>query len=126
MPETLMNTDFRTQTRAWLEANCPPEMRTPMASEDDICWGGRNAKFSSEAQRLWLERMGERGWTAPTWPREYGGGGLSGAQAKVLGNNMRRSGQSSPMAAACAQDKPKLCNVACAALCLSSTPKCAC
>ena len=97
MPETLMNTDFRTQTRAWLEANCPPEMRTPMASEDDICWGGRNAKFSSEAQRLWLERMGERGWTAPTWPREYGGGGLSGAQAKVLTEEMRAMGCRSPL-----------------------------
>jgi alkylation response protein AidB-like acyl-CoA dehydrogenase len=70
MPETLDITDFRSQTRTWLEANCPPEMRTPMASDDDICWGGRNAKFTSDAQRLWLERMGERGWTAPTWPRE--------------------------------------------------------
>ncbi len=97
MTETLANTDFRAQTRAWLEANCPPEMRTPMTSEDDICWGGRNAKFTSDAQRLWLERMGERGWTAPTWPREYGGGGLSGAQAKVLAEEMRAMGCRSPL-----------------------------
>jgi len=97
MPETLENTDFRMQTRAWLESNCPPEMRMPMASEDDICWGGRRAKFSSEAQRLWLERMGERGWTAPTWPREYGGGGLSGAQAKVLTEEMRAMGCRPPL-----------------------------
>ena len=33
---------FRAETRAWLEANCPPEMRTPMRSEKDACWGGRN------------------------------------------------------------------------------------
>lgn len=81
--------EFRTQTRAWLEANCPPEMRLPMASEDDVCWGGRNWKFASDAQRVWLERMAERGWTAATWPREYGGAGLSGDEAKVLAQEMR-------------------------------------
>jgi alkylation response protein AidB-like acyl-CoA dehydrogenase len=97
MPETLDISDFRSQTRTWLEANCPPEMRTPMASDDDICWGGRNARFTSDAQRLWLERMGERGWTAPTWPREYGGGGLTGSQAKVLAEEMRTMGCRSPL-----------------------------
>ena len=81
--------DFRTQTRAWLEANCPPEMRLPMASEDDVCWGGRNWKFASDAQQIWLERMAERGWTAATWPREYGGAGLSSDEANVLAQEMR-------------------------------------
>lgn len=80
---------FRSDTRHWLEANCPPEMRLPMASEDDVCWGGRNWKFASDAQRIWLERMAERGWTAATWPREYGGAGLSGDEAKVLAQEMR-------------------------------------
>ena len=52
---------FRQATRAWLAENCPPEMREPAASESDLCWGGRRAQFQSEAQRLWLERMAERG-----------------------------------------------------------------
>ena len=34
---------FRGETRAWLEANCPPEMRQPMRSEEDACWGGRSS-----------------------------------------------------------------------------------
>ena len=68
---------FRTETRAWLEANCPPEMRTPIRSEADVCWGGRNWTFQSDAQRHWLEAMAARGWTVPDWPKEYGGGGLS-------------------------------------------------
>ena len=80
---------FRSDTRQWLEANCPPEMRLPMASEEDVCWGGRNWTFASDAQRIWLERMAERGWTAATWPREYGGAGLSGDEAKVLAQEMR-------------------------------------
>jgi acyl-CoA dehydrogenase len=88
---------FRAQTCAWLEANCPAEMRTPMTSEDDACWGGRNPTFASDAQRQWLERMGARGWTVPTWPREYGGGGLSGEQAKVLAQEMRALGCRQPL-----------------------------
>jgi acyl-CoA dehydrogenase len=90
--------DFRSETRTWLLANCPPDMRTPMSSEEDTCWGGRKAEFSSEGQKLWLERMGARGWTVPTWPREYGGGGLSPAQAKVLAQEMRTLGCRSPLA----------------------------
>ncbi|SDT25843.1 acyl-CoA dehydrogenase [Halopseudomonas xinjiangensis] len=81
---------FRLETRAWLEENCPQSMRTPMTSDDDSCWGGRNFKFKSEDQRLWLERMAERGWTAPDWPREYGGGGLSQAEHKVLREELAR------------------------------------
>ena len=80
---------FRQETRAWLQANCPAQMREPMASEDDACWGGRNFEFRSEAQRQWLQRMAERGWTVPLWPRAYGGGGLSGAEGKILAQEMR-------------------------------------
>lgn len=88
---------FRSETRQWLEANCPPEMRQPMASEEDVCWGGRNWKFASDAQRIWLERMAVRGWTVPTWPREYGGGGLSTDEGKVLAQEMRALNCRSPL-----------------------------
>ena len=81
---------FRAETRAWLEANCPPEVRGPVRSEDEAIWGGRNATFATPGHKLWLERMGERGWTAPEWPREYGGGGLSREEAKVLASELRR------------------------------------
>jgi acyl-CoA dehydrogenase len=81
---------FRAETRAWLEANCPPEMREPIRDDDDVCWGGRNVNFKNEAQKLWLERMAARGWTVPEWPSQYGGGGLDRAEAKVLAEEMRR------------------------------------
>jgi alkylation response protein AidB-like acyl-CoA dehydrogenase len=80
--------NFRRETRAWLEANCPAEMRRPMADETDVCWGGRNFKFKNEAQRLWLERMAERGWTVPDWPKAYGGGGLSKDEVRALREEM--------------------------------------
>lgn len=61
-----------------------------MLSNDEGIWGGRRATFPSPDAKRWLERMAERGWTAPTWPREYGGGGLSSSEASVLHRELRR------------------------------------
>ena len=47
---------FRRETRAWLEANCPAEMRLPIAEEGDVCWGGRRWKFKNDAQRVCCAR----------------------------------------------------------------------
>jgi len=88
---------FRADTRAWLEANCPPEMREPMKGEKDLCWGGRNFQFQSDAQKQWLDVMASRGWTVPDWPKEYGGGGLSAAEAKILKEEMRDLGCRPPL-----------------------------
>ena len=88
---------FRVETREWLEANCPDDMRQAMRSDEDQCWGGRKWVFSSEGQQLWLERMAAKGWTAPLWPAEYGGGGLSGDEAKVLREEMGRIGARRPL-----------------------------
>ena len=88
---------FRSETRAWLEANCPPEMRLPLKDDEDRVWGGRNAAFASPAQKAWLDIMAARGWTAPEWPAQYGGGGLSREQAKVLRQEMRRLNARSPL-----------------------------
>lgn len=97
---------FRRDVRDWLAANCPEEMRdggdtggaAASGGEADVVWGGRKAVFTSPAQKLWLDRMGEKGWTAPEWPAEYGGGGLSRGQAKVLKEEMRRIGAREPLA----------------------------
>src|SRR5438067_8948707 len=75
---------FRRETRSWLEANCPPEMRRPMTSEEDTFWGGRNTRFSSEPQRVWFERMRDKGWTVPHGPREFAGGGLNAEEARTV------------------------------------------
>jgi acyl-CoA dehydrogenase len=88
---------FRQQVREWLEANCPQSMRVPITSEAELCWGGRNFEFQSEGQRLWLERMAEKGWTAPTWPRQYGGGGLDREQNKILKEELARIHARSPL-----------------------------
>jgi alkylation response protein AidB-like acyl-CoA dehydrogenase len=84
---------FREETKDWLETNCPPEMRKP----GDVCWGGRNPQFSHPDQEIWLERMGDKGWTCPTWPAEYGGGGLSKDENKILQEEMSAMSARSPL-----------------------------
>lgn len=88
---------FRAETRAWLEENCPPAMRGKILDPSEEVWGGRNATFKLPESKLWLERMVERGWTAPTWPKQYGGGGLSDAEARVLDQEMRRIQARAPL-----------------------------
>ncbi len=80
---------FRSETRAWLEENCPPSMRTPMV-ENETPWGGRHPNWQNPESKQWLDAMGARGWTAPLWPAEYGGGGLSKDENKVLQQELGR------------------------------------
>ncbi|WP_123590817.1 acyl-CoA dehydrogenase family protein [Salinisphaera orenii] len=88
---------WRMDVRDWLAANCPDAMREPVRSADDHVWGGRRWVFASEAQRLWLERMAAKGWTAPEWPVEYGGAGLSPEAHAVLREEMARIGARTPV-----------------------------
>jgi alkylation response protein AidB-like acyl-CoA dehydrogenase len=84
---------FRQEVRAWLEASCPPSMRgagAAVTDEDGSIWGGRRAKWNNPEAKLWLDRMVAKGWTAPTWPKEYGGGGLSSAENRVLQQELGR------------------------------------
>ncbi|MEL7690704.1 acyl-CoA dehydrogenase family protein [Citromicrobium bathyomarinum] len=88
---------FREETRSWLEANCPPEMRQPVEDEGDVYWGGRNATFKNETQKAWFEACVAKGYTVPAWPKEYGGAGLEPAEAKVLREEMARIGARAPL-----------------------------
>ena len=75
--------EFRDEVREWLEENCPPSMRTP-TPEDEVIWGGRREQFKNPDSKTWLDRMAGRGWTAPRWPKQYGGGGLSFEEDRIL------------------------------------------
>jgi alkylation response protein AidB-like acyl-CoA dehydrogenase len=90
---------FRTEARTWLEANYPAELRDPKTHVDEeAVWGGRRYVNSKDPLRVWQARMGEKGWTTPTWPKDYGGGGLSAAEARVLQQELNRGGYHTPLA----------------------------
>ena len=80
---------FREETRSWLKENCPESMRTPMPS-DEMPFPGRRATFKNSDTKLWLDRMAERGWTVPHWPKEYGGGGLGIDEMQVLREELEK------------------------------------
>ena len=81
--------NFRKETRDWLEANCPASMRTRMVAGEDL-GGGRKRKGTNPDAYVWLGRMAEKGWTAPTWPKEYGGGGLPKDEFLILLEELQR------------------------------------
>ena len=87
---------FRADVRQWLDENCPPSQRLP-ATADDQYWGGRKGTVPSEDARIWYERMRERGWIAPEWPEEYGGGALDAKQAQVIKQEMKRINARTPL-----------------------------
>src|SRR5580693_4206170 len=75
---------FRLEVRDWLKANYPPELSSPIAGREEAMWGGRAFVGSDDPQIVWMKRVAARGWTAPAWPTQYGGGGLSPDQARIV------------------------------------------
>jgi len=75
---------FRSEIGAWIDANAPASLKGAPSGALEGVFGGRKFEFKNPDQKQWLERAAERGLTAPTWPREYGGGGLSKEEEKVF------------------------------------------
>ncbi len=87
---------FRAEARDWLAANFPKSLKGAGAG------GGEPldesvTKPQGEAAK-WKAAMAEKGWGVPTWPKEYGGGGLSQPQARVLAQEMGKIGAYNPIA----------------------------
>ncbi|XOV88437.1 MAG: acyl-CoA dehydrogenase family protein [Pseudomonadota bacterium] len=87
---------FRSETRAWLQDNCPASMRTRMVAGEEVN-GGRRRRGTNPDAYIWLERMAAKGWTVPTWPREYGGAGLSKDEFLVLLTELQRINARPPL-----------------------------
>ena len=84
---------FRAEAKAWLAANFPPSLKGKAGIVMSSLEGGRPTGDGA----AWLKAIGEKGWTAPTWPKEYGGGGLSSKQARVLQSEMDSVGAFNPL-----------------------------
>ena len=85
---------FRAEARTWLEENAPQGVRRQPDMTMEQMEGGLRPTGD---QDLWRQRLGAKGWGTPTWPKEYGGGGLSGAEARVLQQEMARIGVANPI-----------------------------
>src|SRR5690606_9833524 len=83
---------FRAEARAWLEENFPKSLR----GTDE--YAGEGPAPENDDRKRWKQAMADKGWGTPTWPKEYGGGGLTGPQARVLQQEMNRIGVYNPVA----------------------------
>ena len=83
---------FREETRVWIEENCPPGGR----GSGQIPFGSRQVELEADTA-LWLERMAEKGWTVPTWPKAYGGAGLERDHYEVLIDELKKAGARTPL-----------------------------
>jgi alkylation response protein AidB-like acyl-CoA dehydrogenase len=86
---------FRAEARSWLEANFPESFRRDPSRQLAVAAG--LADDEAPDAKTWRKAMGEKGWGTPTWPTEYGGGGLSRAEARVLQEEMTRIGARNPI-----------------------------
>ena len=83
--------DFRAEARTWLLANFPAALK------------GKGALAAAELTTpnpdlaAWRKAIGAKGWATPTWPTEYGGGGMTPQQARVLTQEMSKIGAFNPM-----------------------------
>src|SRR5476651_324445 len=83
---------FRIEAREWLEKNFPPSLK----GRAGMMMGEDGPDASADFGK-WKKAMGEKGWGTPTYPRQYGGGGLAQAQTRVLQQEMNRIGAWNPI-----------------------------
>ena len=70
---------FRHEVRDFIESHCPTSMRNRIVNIENS-----HEVYDTDDARSWLRAAAERGWTAPTWPKEYGGGGLNYEEGHVF------------------------------------------
>src|SRR6202007_2680875 len=84
---------FRAEARAWLEENAPQSVRRAPDMTMEQMEAGYKPTGDAE---LWRQRMAAKGWGTPTWPTEYGGGGLSPAEARRAGEGVAKLARTNP------------------------------
>ncbi len=75
---------FRHEVRTFIRENLPEHFISP---EYDEYQGPRTDEERALLGR-WRKALGERGWIAPHWPKEYGGGGLTVSEQFVFNEEM--------------------------------------
>jgi len=88
---------FRSDVRALVEARLPERYREAAArgGPGERAWEFDRKSIDPEARAAataWHAALAERGWVAPHWPKEYGGGGLSPMEQFVLNQELARAG----------------------------------
>ena len=84
---------FRTEVRQFLATNFPDELK----GTGNMMAGLDGPTDENPVQKKWREAVGGRGWGTPTWPKEYGGGGLTKGQARIIEHEFAKVGAYNPI-----------------------------
>ncbi|MDA1002091.1 MAG: acyl-CoA dehydrogenase family protein [Chloroflexi bacterium] len=91
---------FRSEVRAFIASQLPERYKRIARGEEDgdSEFGGwqsdrksQNANYQQAAQ-AWAQALGEKRWSAPAWPAEYGGAGLTPFDQFIFNQEMARAG----------------------------------
>lgn len=76
MSEQIDYQAFRNEVEAFVQKNCPQDIRKLVAE---------NRKLSREPWSRWQKILHQHGWGAPNWPKELGGTGWNPKQQAIYG-----------------------------------------
>ncbi len=80
--DTAEQAAFRTEVKRFLEENLPELLK--VRPDDDRDPYERPEGERAKALSDWRKKLIEKGWIAPAWPEEYGGGGLGVLEQFVM------------------------------------------
>ena len=90
---------FRAEALAWVREHAPKSLwGTSGSGPFEGYWGGLKCEETDPDLLRWRDLGVEKGWTAPAWPKEYGGGGLSREQEEIIHAEMKAIGVPRPVA----------------------------
>jgi len=80
---------FRSDVRSFIESELPPELRWRGGLRSGLDAG--RAAYGGDASKIWRRKIADRGWTAPAWPKEYGGAGMSVSEQFIFNEEMSQA-----------------------------------
>ena len=87
--DTAEEATWRQEVRQFIRTELPDELKPgyevrPGRRTD----GSEPFNRTGDAWKVWNKRLADRGWIAPAWPKEYGGGGMSVMEQFIFNEEM--------------------------------------
>jgi len=94
--DTPEEASFRDEVRAFIREECPPGISRRGFGAMFGGGGWEDMRLPTEEYRkkngAWTQKLSERGWIAPAWPKEYGGAGLTVMEQFIFNQEMAKAG----------------------------------
>ncbi len=86
--------ELRAEVKQWLSEHFPKSLKGKAA--EIMEYASHDNELSADAL-AWRQALAAKGYGAPTWPKEYGGAGMSHPEAKVVAEELYNAGAFNPI-----------------------------